>query len=282
MPNDQSPPKPVQARRLNCLLTVRQAVRLTPNMIRVTFTSPELAELSPDCAGGHCKIMLPDPGQSAEEFSNGYGDGKKPVTRTYTIRHARPEACELDIDFVAHGDEGPASAWAEYAKPGDVLGFAGPGSPKLTAQDADFYLIAADMSALPVAAASLEALPKEARGVAIFEITTEADRQIIDAPEGIDQHWLIHRNPHQSSNAQVARIEGLDFPKGRICTMIAGETGVVRSLRVFLRGEKALSRRDVYASGYWRIGLAEDAHQKVKREETEADEAAIARTSGER
>ena len=268
MPNDQSPPKPVQARRLNCLLTVRQAVRLTPNMIRVTFTSPELAELSPDCAGGHCKIMLPDPGQSAEEFSNGYGDGKKPVTRTYTIRHARPEDCELDIDFVAHGDNGPASRWASHAKLGDFLGFGGPSTPKVTHFDADWYLVAADPSAIPVAAATLEAMPRDAIGVAIFEVTSVEDEQPIDAPEGVELHWLVHPHPQQASVAQEELIRSLAWPEGRVQTCIAGESGVIRALRAFLHQEKELPRGDTYISGYWKIGLVEDEHQAMKRAET--------------
>ncbi|MEM9524037.1 MAG: siderophore-interacting protein [Pseudomonadota bacterium] len=263
-------------RRLNCILTVCDAVRLSPNMIRVTLTAPELAHLPTDCAGGHCKIMLPETGQSAVDFARQLTDGPRPRTRTYTVRHARPEVCELVIDFVAHGDKGPASAWAERAKPGDFIGFAGPGAPKLTQFDADFYLIAADMSALPVAAASLEALPRTAQGMAIFEITDPEDRQKIDAPSGIAQHWLIHPDAHAPSRRQIEMVEGMPWPRGRIKTMIAGETDVVRFLRLFLRGEKALDRHDVYASGYWRIGLSEDAHQKVKREETEADEARLA------
>ncbi len=280
MPNDQSIPNPTPPRRPPRLLTVSAARRLTPNMIRVTLTAPSLGDIPADRAGGHCKIMLPEPGQGRDTFARQLIDGPRPVTRTYTIRHARPDACEIDIDFVAHGDEGPASAWAGRAQPGDVLGFAGPGAPKLTDLEADFYLIAADMSALPVAAASLEALPCGATGIAIFEITSAEDRQEIAAPAGISQHWIIHADPHHRSLRQVEMIRAMPWPAGRMATMVAGETGVVRDLRLYLRGERGLDRRDVYASGYWRIGLAEDAHQKVKREEAEADEARLARIDG--
>ena len=35
--------------------------------------------------------------------------------RNYTVRNHRPESGEMDIDFVAHGDEGAAGAWAQQA-----------------------------------------------------------------------------------------------------------------------------------------------------------------------
>ena len=57
------------------------------------------------------------------------------------------------------------------------------------------------------------------------------------------------------------------LPEGRVQTCIAGESGVIRSLRAFLHQEKALARADTYISGYWKIGLVEDQHQAMKRAE---------------
>ena len=149
--------------------------------------------------------------------------------------------------------------------PGSYCGFAGPGPIKLTQFVADWYLVAGDMSALPVAAATLEAMPPDAKGMAIFEITTEADRQDIRAPEGVEIHWRLHPAPHRPSGAQEAFIRSLDWPDGRVQTCIAGESGVIKGLRAFLHNEKCLPRGDTYISGYWKIGLVEDEHQKIKR-----------------
>ena len=249
------------------LLTVKKAGYITPNMIRVTFAGPELEGISGDCAGAHCKIMLPAAGQSRADFADQLANGPRPVTRTYTVRHIRPETQEMDIDFVAHGDEGPASAWAQRADLGDFCGFAGPGSIKLTEFYADWYLVAADMSALPVAAATLEAMPRDAKGLAVIEITDEDDRQAIDAPPSIKIKWLINPDPHAPSNAQEQLIRSLDWPDGVVQTCIAGESSVIRAFRSFLHNEKGLPKKDTYISGYWKIGLVEDEHQQMKRAE---------------
>ncbi|MEM9434165.1 MAG: siderophore-interacting protein [Pseudomonadota bacterium] len=249
------------------LLIVKDAFFLTPNMIRVVFAGPELAGFPEGREGGNCKLMIPEAEETKSNFADRLQNGPPPVRRTYTVRKFDAELQELSIDFVAHGDEGPASRWAMNAKPGSFLGFAGPSTPKLSHFEADWYLVAADPSAIPVAAAALEAMPRDAQGVAIFEITTEADRQDIDIPKGVEVYWLVHPDPHKASIAQETLIRSLPWPEGRIQTCIAGESGVIRALRGFLANEKQVAKADTYISGYWKIGLIEDEHQKAKRAE---------------
>ncbi|MEO0990103.1 MAG: siderophore-interacting protein [Pseudomonadota bacterium] len=249
------------------LLTVKEAFHLTPHMIRVVFSGPELAGFPADREGGNCKLLLPEPNESRASFQGRLEDGSRLVKRTYTVRAFDAAKGDLTIDFVDHGDTGPASRWARAAVPGSFLGFAGPSMPKVTTFDADWYLVAADPSAIPVAAAALEAMPRDARGVAVFEVPTPEDRQDIDMPAGIEAHWLIHPDPHVASTAQEDFIRALDWPAGRAQTCIAGESGVIRSLRAFLSQEMQVPREDTYISGYWKIGLVEDEHQKMKRAE---------------
>ena len=265
MAGSASPSKPEPDRRTPRLLTVRKALRLTPNMIRVTFAGPELEGIPAGREGANCKVLLPAPGQDREAFAAQLREGPRPMIRTYTVRHFREDALELDIDFAMHEGEGPATAWARAAAPGSFCGFAGPSQAKVSEFVADWYLVAADMSALPVAAATLEAMPRDAKGVAIFEITSEADRQDIAAPKGVRIHWSLHPDPKVPSGAQEAFVRALDWPEGRIQTCIAGESGVIKALRAFFHKEKALPREDTYISGYWKIGLVEDEHQKMKR-----------------
>ncbi len=128
------------------------------------------------------------------------------------------------------------------------------------------------MSALPVAAAGLEALPRDAKGLAVLEITGQADRQEIDASEGVEVRWLVHPDPHEISAAQEDVLTSFNWPDGVVRTLIAGETATVSALRLLTRGERGVARERSYASGYWRIGLAEDAHQTVKAKQADEDE----------
>lgn len=255
------------AKRIPRLLSVKSVQHITPNMIRVTFGGPNLGSIPSGCEGANCKIFLPEENQTLAAFQDQLAGGPRPVVRTYTVRHIRPDVGEVDIDFVDHGDGGPASAWAIRAKPGAFCGFAGPGSVKLTSFVADWYLLAADLSALPVVAATLEAMPRDAKGVAFFEVIDASDRQAIDAPPGIVQHWLVHPDPSRASTQLADRIQEMEWPTGEIQTCIAGESSVIKSLRAFLHGTKGISRTQTYLSGYWKIGMIEDEHQQMKRTE---------------
>ncbi len=260
------PAMPEKEKRKDPLvLTVKRAWRLTPNMIRVIFSGPELDGFPEGRDGGNCKLMMPELNETRTTFVKRLMDGSPPIRRTYTVRKFDAAKQELSIDFVAHGDEGPASRWAISAKSGDFLGFAGPSEPKVQNFNADWYLVAADPSAIPVAAVALETMPRDAIGIAIFEITSTKDKQEIDAPDGIDMHWLIHSNPHETSTRQEELIKAMRWPQGRVQTCIAGESSVIRSLRDFLTNVKQVPRKDTYISGYWKIGLIEDEHQKAKR-----------------
>lgn len=244
------------------LFTVLKAWNLTPNMIRVTLTGPEIAAMDPNCRGANCKIFLPAEGQSRDEFERQLQDGPRPVVRTYTVRQLRAKAQEMDIDFVYHGDEGPASAWAARAKPGDFCGFGGPGPVKVTSFYANSYLIIADMSALPLAAATLEAMPEDATGTAIFEIMAPTDRQHFRIPPGIETHWIVNADPHVQTETIPRMVAALDWPAGVVQTCIAGESGVIKTLRQALLVDRKLPKEDCYISGYWKIGLKEDSTRR--------------------
>lgn len=253
------------------ILTVQMVQRLSPHMIRVTFSGPELQGFPLGHEGANCKLVLPSDGENREEFEAWFApDGpeeKVHPVRTYTVRAFRPDQLELDIDFVAHGDEGPATRWAQQAKPGSFLGFFGPSQPKITEFYADWYLVAADLSAMPVAEATLEAMPADALGVAVFEVPSDEDIREIAVPVGVKVTWLIQKDVHVPSSAQLDFVRSLQWQPGVVQTCIAGESSVIRALRSYLHNERKLSRKDTYISGYWKIGLVEDEHQKMKRAE---------------
>ena len=91
--------------------------------------------------------------------------------RTYTVSAQRDD--EIDVDFALHEAEGPASMWARNAQAGDQVLVGGPGPKKLINNDADWFLLVGDMTALPAITVNLAQLPADARGYAVLEVTTD-------------------------------------------------------------------------------------------------------------
>ena len=244
--------------------------RLTPNMQRITLGGLDMADFPQGHESANFKLLLPRPGQDAPRIEPEDGnlpDDEKPIVRTYTLRKFDPSSMELTVDFAIHENPGPATRWALSAQPGDKVGFRGPGAPKLLNPDADWVLLAGDMSALPAIGALLEGLPADTRGHVVVEILSEEDRQQLQCPTGIEQHWLINPAPNLANEVLSSAVKKLPWSEGKPGVWIAGESASARELRQYCKQERTVDRDFLYASGYWQIGLNEDRHQQVKRQQ---------------
>ncbi|MET1019677.1 MAG: siderophore-interacting protein, partial [Microterricola sp.] len=162
-------------------VTVASIRPLSPHFTRVTFTGPDLHEWGWFGADQRIKVVLP-------------GD----IWRTYTIRAARPELREVDVDFVSHGLTGPATRWLADAAVGDALGLIGPDATSGAEPDgyvwrpgnARTLLLAADETAVPAVAVILEGLPADATGHVFLEVPSSGDALPLHAPAGVQINWL--------------------------------------------------------------------------------------------
>lgn len=187
-----------------------------------------------------------------------------PVTRTYTIRSVDHDAQTLDIDFVVHGDEGLAGPWAANAGPGATLSLLGPGGGYAPNPDAAWYLFAGDLAALPAIAAALDALPAHAQGIAYIEVSGEESILPVNAPTGVEVHWII--DPEQSVDQLADALRSAPWRDGRVDVFVHGERESMKALRRVLFDERGLERAQVSISGYWARGRTEDRFQAEKRE----------------
>jgi NADPH-dependent ferric siderophore reductase len=187
--------------------TVARIERMTPHFTRVTFTGDELAEFGTAGLDQRVKVVLPlaDAGfahfPADDDWYKAWRElpaERRNPFRTYTIRAVRPEALEVDIDFVGHGDGGPASAWASAASPGDGIVLIGPDELSegrtigidWRPGDVETVLLAGDETAAPAICSILESLPADARGAALIEIPAPADELVVTAPQGVEVRWL--------------------------------------------------------------------------------------------
>ncbi|MER7806584.1 siderophore-interacting protein [Streptomyces sp900116325] len=245
--------------------------RITPRMARITFTGDALADVMEDRPDQQMKLCFPR-GQGApvlpeQHADDTYGmrwyeaylaipEAERPWTRSFTVRAYDRARNEMTVDFVLHGETGPASRWGSTAHPGDVLGMVGPSSMYARPLPAsDWLLLAGDATALPAIGTLLEALPAGMRAVAYVEVADEQEEQRLTSAADVAVHWV-----HGPGRTLVDAVRAADLP-GEAATgaaWLAGESGAVRALRRHLVEERGLARPAVEFSGYWRRALTQD------------------------
>lgn len=251
-------------------IQVLEVVRLTPHMARITFTG--FGDSFTDEPDQQVKLYFPKPGQSSPRMPspssdfmswyqafNAIPEEERPWMRSFTVRSHSADT--VTIDFVLHGDEGPASQWALSARPGDTLARFGPSqdfarrtSLHTSVAEADWVLLAGDETALPAIGSILESLPSGARAVAYIEVRDGVEEQRISTRDSVELHWL-----HRSAGARLAdAVTAAEFPSGSVFAWLAGEAGMVRGLRRHLVEERGVSKRQIDFSGYWRATLTQD------------------------
>lgn len=239
--------------------TVLDKTEITPNMLRITLGGEAMASFPADQPSAYVKLHFDRAGSD------------RPLLRTYTIRAQRADA--VDIDFVRHGDGGPAARWAEDVTPGETIDIGGPGPKKLVDPAADWVLLIGDMTALPAIGANIEALPADARGHAVIEVLDATDIQHLSAPAGLDIQWVINPHPGQNSDALDETVRALPWHDGRASVWCACEFNAMRRLRDHLKHERGVGREHLYVSSYWQHGSNEDAHKQSKRADADAGQA---------
>ena len=244
-------------------LTVNASRHLTKNMLRLTLQGEDLGSLPDDSEGAYFKLVFEST------------DPAKPIMRTYTIAKFRSDLREIDVDFMLHGSansvsDGVAAPWAMQAKVGDTVSMFGPGPASFINLQADWFLLAADMTALPALITNLALLPQNASGYLVLEILSEEDRQELCVPKNMDVLWVI--NPHAGSDESPLydAIRQLQWLDGQVAIWTACEFKTMKKIRQYYREQKAVQKSHLYISSYWKQGLKEEEHKVVKQEDVKS------------
>ncbi|NKE61796.1 siderophore-interacting protein [Lentzea sp. PSKA42] len=225
-------------------------------MTRMTFTGDGLAEIGtwPD---QQLKLLFPKPGCSAHVSDSpdvgtwyqaymAMPESERPWMRSFTVRSLADGV--LTVDFVLHGDNGPASRWALRAQPGDVIGRFGPSRDYARPLGtADLLVFAGDETALPAIGSLLELLPSSQRFLTFVEVADPLEEQ--DVP-GV--RW-VHRSAGEDLVSVVSAVE---VPSS-VWVWLGGEASAVRALRRHFVG-LGVPKKDIEFAGYWRRSLTQD------------------------
>ncbi len=256
-------------------LYVSRKEYLTPHYIRVYLQGEGVEQLKNTTIGVNNKILIPPKGISTIHFPK--IDYKKmqwiplpkeirPIIRTYTHRGFDSNKKEIWIDFVTHGDEGPASSWAINAKKGDLLGVLMAEGKTELYKNAKHYILVGDATGIPVISAILEDLPSSATGTCLIEVFDESDKQDLITKASIEFIWLYNSHPQKGSEL-ANQLKKIPLPEEDRFAYIAAEYATVKNSRQYLRKEKLWHVDEVNAYSYWKAGTSEDKSEQDRRKE---------------
>ncbi|WP_222194423.1 siderophore-interacting protein [Modestobacter italicus] len=253
-----NPPEDAAVRPVD-VLTVTAVRDVTPAVRRVTLTAA--AEVVA-AAGPTLSLLVPRVDDPAPRWPQVARDGRivwpqgshGVALRSYTARRQDPDAGELDIDFVLHGD-GPAASWAAAAAPGAVLAVAS--AAPLGAAPAGWLLLAGDETAIPAISRILATAGPQTRGLALLEVAGPEEEQDLSGPPGVELRWLHRADAAPGSSLLADAVAALPRPDGEdLFAWVGAESATVRVVRADLRGRWGLRRHQHHAIGYWRQGRA--------------------------
>jgi NADPH-dependent ferric siderophore reductase len=265
----------MQATQIQLELIVSRKEYITPHYIRVFLTGNGVEQIATTTVGVHNKIFIPPKGINKVYFPKLNTETKqwipqqeevRPSMRTYTHRGIDLDKKEVWIDFVAHGDEGPASEWAINAQTGSVLGVMMKGRKTELYPQAENYVLVGDATAIPVLGAILESLPETAKGICIIEVYSKEDEQYLQTNANFQFKWLHNINPQKTSKLPEA-LRSLEFPEENSYVYVVAEFSAVKETRHYLRDEKKLQRQDFTAISYWKAGESEDSSAGERHED---------------
>lgn len=245
-----------------CAVEVKRIVPVGAGLVRITFGGSDLAGFHSYVPDEHVRLVFPSEDgvlrlPRKDGLSLEWGN-PRPVSREYTVRRFSAEDRELDIDFAIHPG-GLASDWALAATPGTPMHIAGPPGGVVVPKTYDKYLLAGDITALPAIARWLEWLPREASGWAFIEVSGSDEEIEIDAPAGVEVRW-VHRGDAEPGTGAAFQeaVQTVEAPAGeRVYVWLAGEAGVLRPLRRWVRTELGVGPKDCLIAGYWKRGVAD-------------------------
>lgn len=280
---------------------VIRTLRLSPSFLRVTFGGEAVADTAMWGPDQRVKLYVPTnanycPSLPIQNWNMAWqqlAEGDRPARRSYTIKALRHDKGEMDIDFVLHGDEGPASAWASRVQVGDVIEIAAPnrhfigrrvGFEWAPPDNVEHVLLYGDETALPAISNILGVLmdANTSSSVSTFVSVPSMEDGLAATPVAHQIRWLARDKPGTKRADLLKALQANDIPKlsplrhlalvhrapdaneriwaperaeaGDTYVWAAAEAGLVKASREALQTKAGLDKRQSSLMGYWYEG----------------------------
>lgn len=230
-------------------VTVARIDQLTPRMVRVTFTSNELADFNSPAHDDHIKV-----------FFTAHGEQRN--MRDFTPRAFDSAAGTLVVDFALH-DHGPSMQWLSSVQVGQTIEIGGPRGSTVVPDDFDWYLLVGDETALPAIGRRVEELRAGVAVTTVITIANAAEKQAWRTPAAWKPIWILRDEiATDDMSALRASLAGHTMPPGDGMVWIGAETSVARALYTQMANERQHPKAWIKAAGYWTRGES-DSHERI-------------------
>ena len=238
-------------------VSVRSKTPLSERMVRVVFGGDDLAGFAIESPASSVRLLLPPFGHDEIEMPTWTGNqfelanGDRAPIRTFTPRAFDAGRLELTLDFVLH-ERGAATDWVRRTDVGDDVAISGPGRSETLDPTAQSFLLAGDESAIPAISQLLEWIDADHPVEVHVEITDPGARFELPHHPNATISWhdaVTGAAPGDSFVEAVQRIDQLPD-----AVWVAGEAAAVQRMRSHLFDERGLTRKNVTARGYWKLG----------------------------
>lgn len=239
-------------------LVLSRRTEIIPGMMRLTFQGDRIEELN-DKHGIHVKLIRPkNPSVSAVQWPTvgkhgvlKWPTGEQSLTaRTYTIRNARPDKNEVDIDVVKHAG-GAISDWAQIAQPGEVVGVIGPsgGSMNYPETSDGAILLVGDETALPAIARTIDHMPEGQRGLAVVAMPFGSKPSDYLSDNKIKvvaiEQERFRRDCYETTRGLVDEMQRYSY------AFFGGEAENAKQMRRLFKEELGLKKGEQLSVAYW-------------------------------
>jgi len=185
-------------------------------------------------------------------------DGKRPLTRAYTVRRFDWKENLIEIDFIIHEGDAPAMHWLETVKVGTSVFVIGPRHHFIP----DYNLgkkiaFFADDTAIPALYAILSQWPGGVQASVYIDCATRDYAAELPFIEGVSYHIYVRKQGEMAGKSgYLPSMASLMKPGQYGQVWVACEREEARFIRQHFVEQCNLDKKYIKAVGYWKRGMS--------------------------